>query len=316
MSNQSGIVGSENLLNQINLLCEDGSSIVCMINDDSTFVEFVEKYETIDSLKHYISENNNPQYILVRVNGQLYFIDYIPDQCHVRHKMLYASTKGTLLRQIGSNNVSKTFMLSDISEIDPRVWNDYYSTSLPLTKSELINKTISEEQNQELVRLRHQLVSQTNGTSHNLNFHIESDSIPKLLTENNFLSFKININQEQVELLNKMTLASENELLEMIEINHPSYSLYKNNKNSLIYFIYSCPSGSKVKERMVYASNKQGFVHYLKDVDNISITKVFEIGDPNELDLSILDNDTFISSPSDQIKQLKFSRPRKPGRKE
>jgi hypothetical protein len=38
-------------------------------------------------------------------------------------------------------------------------------------------------------------------------------------------------------------------------------------------FIYTCPSGSKIKERMVYASTKQGFVASAEKEFGIEVAK-------------------------------------------
>ena len=40
-----------------------------------------------------------------------------------------------------------------------------------------------------------------------------------------------------------------------------------------VVFIYTCPSGSKIKERMVYASTKQGFLASMSSDMGIEIAK-------------------------------------------
>ena len=44
-------------------------------------------------------------------------------------------------------------------------------------------------------------------------------------------------------------------------------------EQSPIVFIYTCPSGSKIKERMVYASTKQGFLASMSSDMGVEIAK-------------------------------------------
>ena len=96
----------------------------------------------------------------------------------------------------------------------------------------------------------HQLVSQTDGSPTPLTFNVANGKeIKDLLNEFNVISFGINMSNEQVEVT-KHAKISKMEDLEITD-NQPSYTIVKNGTAS--FFIYSCPSGSKVRDRMVYA---------------------------------------------------------------
>lgn len=73
---------------------------------------------------------------------------------------------------------------------------------------------------------------------------------------------------------------------------------------------------------MIYASNKNGFINYLKNDQKITFSKILEIGDFIELDkssLSAKDNEDDLdrSSTPDQSNSgsLRFNKPRGPMRK-
>lgn len=316
MSNQSGIIADQDLLNKISVTLNDASLdpvVVAQISNDTT-IEFVKSLPSTQDLHEHVSSDNKPQYIFVRDGNQLHFIAYVPDNSQIRLKMLYASTKGTLLRQVGSNHIAKNLLLTTPDEVIEKNWNYEEDSGTAMTESELVNLKISDQQNKEAVRGGHKLVSQTGSSPQTLSLKIASgEPVPQLLKQDNVVSFKVNLEKEQVELLNASNISDLNQLPGTISTNHPSYTIYRGKDN--YYFIYSCPSGSKVKERMLYASNKTGFINHLREEDGLDIFKVLEIGDPDELELSELDQGLDESLNRPATSQMKFSKPRGPGRR-
>lgn len=68
-------------------------------------------------------------------------------------------------------------------------------------------------------------------------------------------------------------------LASAISDTEPRYSFFRythhveRSEQSPIVFIYTCPSGSKIKERMVYASTKQGFLAAMSSDMGVEIAK-------------------------------------------
>lgn len=323
MSNQSGISANEELLNAIRTAENNGVVIIeAKISKDSTVVELKNKYNEVNNLLNDL--DSEPSYILIKDNAKspdLYdFISFVPDLAPVRSKMLYASTKNTLLRQIGSNVINKQVMLSEPQEIIDFInfSSNGGSEQTLLTESEKIGLQINEEQRNMRATQGHQLVSQNNGTPNSLTFEVNtgSGSFNSLFESNNVIAFKINMDNEKVEIVEQKTINSPNEITLISD--SPSYTIYKN--GSLYYFIYSCPSGSKVKERMLYASNKQGFINHLSN-NQINFTKILEIGDSDELELSLISsaNETEFKQKEEASKvdnnAQKFNRPKGPARR-
>lgn len=328
MSNQSGISANEELLNLLHSAPgEAGDSfvaIVANISPDSTVVEFTEKCSSLEALIGCLADA--PAYAFVH-NGSknpnsFDFFSYVPDLAPVRSKMLYASTKNTLLRQVGSNSVTEQPMVSEASEIADYVNGVYgkVSEASLLTESEKIGREINEEQRSMRVTQSHKLVSQSNGTPSALSFSVNSgssDSLKSLLASNNLVTFVINMQTEQVEIADQKNIGGASDITLLAE--HPTYTVFRNGE--LYYFIYSCPSGSKVKERMLYASNKQGFVNYFGEKEGITFTRIIEIGDAEELEVSLISssNETEHQQHEESSRQTdgarKFNRPKGPARR-
>lgn len=333
MSNQSGILADRSLLDTISQSLNEKTGklviITARISTDSTKVELDNVFSSVPDLLKALT--TDPLYVFLKdpatTADQYNFISYVPDPAPVRLKMLYASTKNTLVRQIGGNSINKQLLLTEPEEISESVENvnDKVSSTAILTDSERAGLEIAEQQR--IMRSSmgnsrgHQLVSQTDGSPTPLTFNVANGKeIKDLLDEFNVISFGINMSNEQVEVT-KHAKISKMEDLEITE-NQPSYTIVKNGTAS--FFIYSCPSGSKVRDRMVYASNRTGFVNYLQTNDKLNFAKIIEIGDPDELELSLLsespeDDKTnaaegSISTPASH-RESKFSRPRGPARK-
>lgn len=75
------------------------------------------------------------------------------------------------------------------------------------------------------------------------------------------------------------TSTDANDLSSAMSDTEPRYSLFRythpleGREHAPIVFIYTCPSGSKIKERMVYASCKQGFLAAASSDIGIDIAK-------------------------------------------
>ncbi|SCV04474.1 LANO_0G10418g1_1 [Lachancea nothofagi CBS 11611] len=320
MSNQSGITANESLLSEVALLIDNastGEAVVAEISPDNTAVQLKSVLSSLEELREFVIAESKPFYIFIHGGSGIVFVSYVPERSPVRAKMLYASTKNTVLRQIGSNHISKQLLFSSPEELTPSSWtSDFSRETAPLTDAEQISASISQQQQFETTRGGQPLVSQTGGTSHTLSFKISSDEpIPKLLTRYNLVIFAIDLVKEEVEVLQTSNVAKSSDIPTLLKAGHPTYNIYKN--HGKFHFIYSCPSGSKVKERMLYASNKSGFIKHLSEVDQLAITSVSEIGNSDELELSQLDQTE--STVQDVTKpvpgQLKFSRPKRPGRR-
>ena len=89
---------------------------------------------------------------------------------------------------------------------------------------------------------------------------------------------KIDIIQETIELASRES-TDANSLSTQISDSEPRYSFFRYNhtlqesEQSPIVFIYSCPSTSKIKERMMYAASKSMFLNAVESEIGLTVTK-------------------------------------------
>jgi twinfilin-like protein len=127
---------------------------------------------------------------------------------------------------------------------------------------------------------------------------------------------KINIATETMELASSSQTAIES-LSSTISPTEPRYSFYRYahtyNGTSLspILFIYTCPSGSKIKERMLYAASSRSAQQLAEAEAGLTIEKKIEASSPEDVTQESIDEDLH---PKVEVKKA-FERPRRPGRK-
>ncbi|CUM45739.1 uncharacterized protein AC631_01616 [Debaryomyces fabryi] len=361
MSTQSGIVSSEGLLDTFKNF-KSGSFVIKVSSDNTQLIvddEFQSKETDVSKalleLNKYISGiYPHPVYIILALsstlnsNSDYAFISFIPDVAPIREKMLYASTKNTLLTQLGSNNFSKSHIFA-WTELDELSFENFKHSSEvqedgPLTHEE---KTLQEVNSLQGLTLAESGARRSNDTAYKkklasmhdpsstsggvLMFTVDSEleSEFKVLSQNTdngkLIIFGINLDNEGMELISSTTGVKSASLVNDLESvtekrgAHPLFALYNYSTNKFA-FVYSCPSGSKVKERMVYASNKQGLINHLRDItesDELLIDKIFEIGDLDELEVNELEiSQNEEKNPASTTRNgLKFTKPKGPRRR-
>ncbi|AAS50876.2 ABR105Cp [Eremothecium gossypii ATCC 10895] len=308
MSTQSGINASKHLLDELNNRGDDGLVILGQIDDRSTEIEYRKEFRSVGQLQEYLElKPTKPCYLFIRDSDIWQFVSYTPDTAPVREKMLYASSKNTLLRQVGTNKIGRSVMVTEVHELAERPWAADESPKA-YTEDELIKTEVDRKLNSEKnISGGRKLVSMSTGVAFKIN---EDELLSDLISNGTALIFEIDLTDEQIKLRTKKTPGSAKALVAAMDRDRPSYTLYQD--EGRLFFIYTCPSGSKVKERMVYAANKQGFANYVND-SGFKISETFEVGDPEELELSALEPQS--SQPAQEDSKPKFNRPKGPQRR-
>lgn len=83
-------------------------------------------------------------------------------------------------------------------------------------------------------------------------------------------------------------------------------------------FIYTCPSGASVKERMLYASSRTGFAESAGQVLNIQIKKKLEASTLDDIsEAAVLEElgGQQVASTETQPANKGFARPKRPGKR-
>lgn len=359
MSTQSGITISSQLNDAYKNLSTNSALIIKLSSDftelipdqiitgsdntTSTTKDITILEPMFEKLINQISQEfPHPSYIVISYNSNQYFISFIPDIAPIKQKMLYASTKNSLITSLGGNKLIKKFAWTELDELTLNYFiksiDDDQGSNIKKEEEEELNLLLTEDEItlQKLNNLS--LYSTTNHHHHGFKKKLPSmtnddgsttgsgnadqdilykftpelteqlqsiieNSSPESSNDNDnkksLISFNIDTTKELLTLKSIDTQIEINQLIDTLN-NHtsskisPQYILY-NYQIGKLAFIYSCPSGSSVKDRMIYASFKNSLINHLNQLikstnidDDIIIDKNIEVGDLDEIELSQL----------------------------
>lgn len=359
MSTQSGITISSQLNDAYKNLSTNSALIIKISSDStelipdqiitgsdnttSTTKDITILEPIFEKLTNQISQEfPHPSYIVISYNSNQYFISFIPDIAPIKQKMLYASTKNSLITSLGGNKLIKKFAWTELDELTLNYFiksiDDDQGSNIKKEEEEELNSLLTEDEItlQKLNNLS--LYSTTNHHHHGFKKKLPSmtnddgsttgsgnadqdilykftpelteqlqsiieNSSPESSNDNDnkksLISFNIDTTKELLTLKSIDTQIEINQLIDTLN-NHtssrisPQYILY-NYQIGKLAFIYSCPSGSSVKDRMIYASFKNSLINHLNQLikstnidDDIIIDKNIEVGDLDEIELSQL----------------------------
>ncbi len=218
------------------------------------------------SLVNSILKDDQPLYIVYRdENVSSILFSYVPDTAKVRSKMIYASTTNSLINELGgSEQFSSNIFITNKNEFSIQGWKNHLkhvNAKPPLTKEEESLQEVLEKEQDYILgtnsRKNHLPISNSVGfkvdpsLQSNLQNFKDEDSISAL-------SAKIDTSKEVIILDDTYSNISTNEIPSIISSSSPQFTFYK--LNGKFIFIYTCPSSSKIKERMIYASNRQPII--------------------------------------------------------
>ncbi|KAI9702541.1 MAG: Twinfilin-1 [Candelina mexicana] len=247
-------------------------------------------------------------------------VTYVPDTAPVRQKMLFAATRLTLVRELGLERFRETLFATTKAELTAEGWKKHDlhgETKAPLTEEE-----------QSLQDIKDAEADASRGTSAR-SHHVSTDSKLKLLIDDdaldalkglkggdhNLVQLKYNMPKETIELAGTSS-AEAGTLANAVSESEPRYSFFRysyhseGREESPVIFIYTCPSGSKLKERMVYALGRAGIVALAGSRAGLEIARKLEASSPSEITASTIMEEF---QPKQEQKSG-FSRPKRPGK--
>ncbi|RKF59544.1 Twinfilin [Erysiphe neolycopersici] len=281
---------------------------------------------------HLLENENAAFYIILRRDhlsstAPFVAITYVPDSAPVRSKMLYASTRLTLVRELGTERFHETIFATTRQELTAEGFkkhDQHIQLDAPLTKEE---KFLDEIKRQEAMEI-HSIIERKNDVTTSYNIPVSDEVIKSLIemknsdnegitNENAYLiQLKINVQTERLELDSK-TITPINELGKSISNTMPRFSFYRyfhthnGVTSSPILFIYTCPSDSRPKERMLYATSSRSVRQLAKETAGLNIIKSIEENDPATITVESINADLYPPTP---MLTKNFGRPRRPGR--
>ena len=275
---------------------------------------------------HSLLSTTKATYIILRrhdpSNADAYVVvTFVPDTAPVRQKMLFASTRLTLVRELGVEKFRETLFATDPKELTVDGWKAHEASgasAAPLTAEEQGQRALKEAEDEEGARIG------TGGRkSHVLGMGMAHETgVEDALSAfgsgsgDNLIQLKLDVAKESIQLVGTSSV-SPAQLAGTISDSEPRYAFYRyehefgGQQLSPIVFLYSCPTGSKVKERMVYASSRKFVSEKLAEENGIKVEKRLEASSPSDFTEKMLSEEFH---PQSEAKSS-FARPKRPGRR-
>jgi twinfilin-like protein len=265
--------------------------------------------------------STDARYVLFNKGGEgasWILMSHVPDQCKVKDKMLYASTRATVKRTLGANFFAEEMHGTLPSDFNAKGYADFKAhtaAAVPLTRGEY-------ERQEELERGE----IYTGGAStyvHGVAFPAEAgvdQALKGLVTGSgkNYVALGVDTTKETITLRGSKSLGSIADLRDQVSLTEPQFHFmrYKHEEYDEIIFIFTCPDGSgkttacPIKQRMLYSSSKARVVQLLEGVGG-TIAKSFEFNEPSDVEQDDIDN-ALHPPKAEAAKQ--FAKPARPGR--
>ena len=184
--------------------------------------------------------------------------------------MLFASTRLTLVRELGTERFREQVFVTEMKELAKEGWERHDASGAlkaPLTEEEEVLKGVKDAE----ADARGGTAGRRLETGGKLSIAISTEAREALEGLRNgegagsLVQLSIDLKSEEIGLVGTSEVGAEG-LGVAISDEVPRYAFYRyghsleGDEQSPLVFIYTCPSGSKVRERMVYASSKEGLV--------------------------------------------------------
>ncbi|KAG6903180.1 hypothetical protein C0995_002723 [Termitomyces sp. Mi166 len=310
---------------------------------DLTIPAVAPSFEQDLPLLPHVLQDDVPAYILAKVSPSDWLaISYVPESAKVRDKMLYASTRASLLKGLGSALFTDSIFATSKADLTPEAYaahRRHINAPKPLSARE-----------QEMADVRTtESASAYEGSRARVN-HIGAgvglrwsqglqDSVKQLAQGEQGAIVIMAIDTPTETLILKSTSeASIQALPTLLPSSQPCYALfawpheYSTPPRREIVYIYSCPSTSPIKDRMIYSSGVSSTYEAVKALlaDASPTTRLasrkIETSDPSELDDAHLKSELGFDAVSvdgqpvetglrDPQEKKPFARPRGPARK-
>lgn len=320
MSSQSGIIASQDLVDSFKQFTDGNDRFLLVRIDNETLVvhgtvptagSLVQDFESL----HQTLTDDQSLFIIARKpdSDQYAFISYVPDNSSVKDKMVYASTKNTVLRNLGLEYFDPILFADHPNEISGDGWQQIEAAETaakPLTDEERSWEKVKAD---ELYATKRQSLARqdsSKGINFDLGASLQSTLADPSKLDDTLVVFGIQDEKLQLDTTYKLTDPAT-QLVSKLGTDAPSYNLVGYHGD--FYFIYCCPSGSKVRDRMQYATERLSLTKSLEKL-GYKLKETVEIGDPDELDLSIFTSEPAATTAS-AAKPQRFSRPKGPRRR-
>ncbi|KAJ2899824.1 hypothetical protein MKZ38_002766 [Zalerion maritima] len=259
-------------------------------------------------------------------------ITYIPDSSPVRQKMLFASTRLSLVRELGTEHFRETIVANSASELSPDGFKKHDAHSAmeaPLTEEE---RELGAVKKAEAEAGRGSGRKEINLSSH-MSMPISEDALAALKEfggageggGRDIVMMKINPETETVILAPDFSASAAPSdipsLVSAISPSEPRFTFFRyhhahnGSESSPILFFYTCPTNEgsnrpSIKNRMMYPLMKRAVITMAEQECGVKADKKFEVDDPSDLTEETVLDDLHPKVAA----RAGFARPKRPGR--
>lgn len=280
-----------------------------------------------------------PVYLLLRKpqdnasESSLVALTYIPSNAPVRAKTIFASTRSTLVRELGSEKFAETIFATDEDEVvGEAVWREREAEGNGNGASAGFRREdLMDEKERELQAVRRAEEEARIGTPQRdigiggtfgrgnatsgmrISMPVEEEARAALreLRQGSLVQLAIDIPRETFTLETLQPKVDAGSVSSHISPSSPRYTFYHYPGSEALIFIYTCPSNSSIKERMLYASSRRHAIDIAEN-EGLKIHKKIEAGVPEDITRERLHEEVY--PPQDQGPKRGFAKPRRPGR--
>jgi len=257
----------------------------------------------------------SPCYVLFRSDVQhltgygWILVMWVPDGSPVRARMLYASTRDTLKKELGRSFFDNEVHGSSAEDLGYDAFTslqEKHRGDAPLTETERIAATESA-----------MAVDVDGSTDVKIKFPLADAAQAALRafssSELDHVQLSLDITRETIELAGKTAKMDVPALAASLPNNVPRFTIFRyrhkfeGDSFEPVVLVYSCPSESKVKERMLYSTVKAVVSAYCEAL-GITLEKKFEVEGGDELDEEYF-MERFHEPEREVVRKPQFSRP-------
>jgi twinfilin-like protein len=278
--------------------------------------------EDLANLKDFIKPNE-ALYILLRRNDvlsspdkTLVAVTYVPNAAPVRQKMLFAATRLTLVRELGGEHFPESIFCTEADELTADGWERHVKhteSSNPLTAEEQTLQDIREAEALESRGTQGQSLAQGGRIAIRADDEI-SGALRQLGAggSDNLVQLRMDVPTETLKFVSSSSTTADS-LASAIDRQEPRFSFYRHSDpDSSIVFVSTCPSGAKVRERMLYAASRSNVISLAQNEGGLKVAKRLEATNPEEITAQVI-ADEFKVEEKEEKKG--FAKPKRPGRK-
>jgi len=273
-------------------------------------------WEMLDEMLH----DKEPAYILAlaapsgEASSAWLLIQWIPDNAPIKQKMIYASTRASLVKELGGGNViTDSMQANSRDDVTLEAYKAHRqqkeSPTKVLTESEQVAQQVREEE-------LHTRLAGTNTKSHtaSLSLGMTKDAEDAVRDFSSFAALKVDLQTEMIDIVRAEAVTDFASFQSAIPDGKPAFCFYR--YNDAVIFVYVCPPSAKIREKMLFSASKGPLLRAAEEFGLKPVAK-YEVDDMKELDLARIDEDV---KPAESTKlapapKLTFKKPSAPGRR-